>query len=294
LAVGNPYNLNSTVTAGIVSAKARNLEDNGIQSFIQTDAAVNPGNSGGALVNAKGELIGINSAIASNTGSYSGYSFAIPVNIVRKVVADLLEYGDVQRAFIGVVLEDLDAKLASKKGIENIKGVYVAGLNAGGAAEEAGIKQGDVILKIQDAIVNNLPELQEQIGRYRPGDKVELTVNREGEVKVIPVVLKNKNGDTRLIRYSESIANELGAEFMAPSDKEKSSLRFEKGLKVAKLKEGKLKRIGIREGFIITHIGDKPVDSIEDLTNALKSERRGMLIEGIYPNGTRAYYGLGI
>ena len=142
--------------------------------------------------------------------------------------------------------------------------------------------------------MNNLPELQEQIGRYRPGDKVELTVNREGDVKVIPVVLKNKNGDTRLIRYSESIANELGAEFMAPSDKEKSTLRFEKGLKVAKLKEGKLKRIGIREGFIITHIGDKPVDSIEDLTNALKSERRGMLIEGIYPNGTRAYYGLGI
>jgi serine protease Do len=245
-------------------------------------------------VNSKGELVGINSAIASNTGSYSGYSFAIPVNIVRKVVADLLEYGDVQRAFIGVVLEDLDAKLASKKGIENIKGVYVAGLNAGGAAEEAGIKQGDVILKVQDAVVNNLPELQEQVGRYRPGDKVDITVSRDGSVKVIPVVLKNKNGDTRLIRYTESVAIELGAEFIAPTDKEKSSLRLDKGLKVAKLKEGKLKRIGIREGIIITHIGDKAVDTVEDLTNALKSERRGMLIEGIYPNGTRAYYGLGI
>jgi Do/DeqQ family serine protease len=298
LAVGNPFSLTSTVTAGIISAKGRNInilnEKFAIESFIQTDAAVNPGNSGGALVNSKGELVGINSAIASNTGSYSGYSFAIPVNIVRKVVADLLEYGDVQRAFIGVVLEDLDAKLASKKGIENIKGVYVAGLNAGGAAEEAGIKQGDVILKVQDAVVNNLPELQEQVGRYRPGDKVDITVSRDGSVKVIPVVLKNKNGDTRLIRYTESVAIELGAEFIAPTDKEKSSLRLDKGLKVAKLKEGKLKRIGIREGFIITHIGDKAVDTVEDLTNALKSERRGMLIEGIYPNGTRAYYGLGI
>ncbi len=298
LAVGNPFSLTSTVTAGIISAKGRNInilnEKFAIESFIQTDAAVNPGNSGGALVNAKGELIGINSAIASNTGSYSGYSFAIPVNIVRKVVADLLEYGEVQRAFIGVVLENLDAKLANSKGIENIKGVYVAGLNAGGAAEEAGIKAGDVILKIQDVQVNNLPELQEQIGRFRPGDKVNITVSRKGQNLEIPVVLKNKNGDTRLIRYTESVANELGAEFIPPSDREMSSLKISSGLKVNKIKEGRLRNIGIREGFIITHIGDKPVSSIEDLTNALKSERRGLLIEGVYPNGTRAYYGLGI
>jgi serine protease Do len=298
LAVGNPFSLTSTVTAGIISAKGRNInilnEKFAIESFIQTDAAVNPGNSGGALVNAKGELIGINSAIASNTGSYSGYSFAIPVNIVRKVVADLLEYGEVQRAFIGVVLENLDAKLANQKGIENIKGVYVAGLNAGGAAEEAGIKAGDVILKIQDVQVNNLPELQEQIGRFRPGDKVNITVSRKGESMEIPVTLKNKNGDTRLIRYTESVANELGAEFIPPSDREKSSLKINNGLKINKIKEGRLRNIGIREGFIITHIGDKPVNTIEDLTNAMKSERRGLLIEGVYPNGTRAYYGLGI
>jgi Do/DeqQ family serine protease len=298
LAVGNPFSLTSTVTAGIISAKGRNInilnEKFAIESFIQTDAAVNPGNSGGALVNSKGELIGINAAIASNTGSYSGYSFAIPVNIVRKVVADLLEFGEVQRAFIGVVLEDLDAKLASKKGISNIKGVYVAGLNAGGAAEESGIKEGDVILKIQDVLVNNLPELQEQVGRFRPGDKVDITINRNGETKVIAVTLKNKNGDTRLIRYTESVSNELGAEFTEVNTKEKNALGIQNGVKIAKIKDGKLQRIGIREGFIITHIGDKPVATIEDITNALKSERRGMLIEGVYPNGTRAYYGLGI
>jgi len=298
LAVGNPFSLTSTVTAGIISAKGRNInilnEKFAIESFIQTDAAVNPGNSGGALVNAKGELVGINSAIASNTGSYSGYSFAIPVNIVRKVVADLLEFGDVQRAFIGVVLEDLNAQLAKEKSISDIRGVYVSGLNSGGAAEEAGIKAGDVILEIQNVKVNNVPELQEQVGRYRPGDKVNITVSREGERKDINVEVKNRNGDTRLIKYSESVATELGADLSEISDKEKVTLRLDRGLKVAKIRAGKLQSIGIREGFIITQVGDQPVNSVEDLTNALKSERRGMLIEGVYPNGTRAYYGLGI
>ena len=298
LAVGNPFSLTSTVTAGIISAKGRNInilnEKFAIESFIQTDAAVNPGNSGGALVNAKGELIGINSAIASNTGSYAGYSFAVPVNIVRKVVADLLEFGEVQRAFIGVILEDLNADLARKKGIEEIKGVYVAGLNAGGAAESAGIQEGDVILSIQNVIVNNLPELQEQVGRYRPGDEISIEINRGGDVKKVNLTLKNKNGDTRLIKYAESITNDLGAEFIPLNDKEKNTFKLESGLKVQNIREGRLRNIGIKEGFIITHIGDKKVDTISDVTNALKSEKRGLLIEGIYPNGTRAYYGLGI
>lgn len=298
LAVGNPFSLTSTVTAGIISAKGRNInilnEKFAIESFIQTDAAVNPGNSGGALVNANGELIGINSAIASNTGSYAGYSFAVPVNIVRKVVADLLEFGEVQRAFMGVILEDLNADLAKKKGIENLKGVYVAGLNAGGAAEGAGIKEGDVILSVQGVAVNNLPELQEQIGRYRPGDEVNIEIDRNGDLKKVSMVLKNKNGDTRLIRYAESVTNDLGAEFSPINDKEKSVYNLDSGLKVESIREGKLRNIGIKEGFIITHIGDKKVDSISDITNALKSEKRGLLIEGIYPNGTRAYYGLGI
>ncbi len=298
LAVGNPFSLTSTVTAGIISAKGRNInilnEKFAIESFIQTDAAVNPGNSGGALVNANGELIGINSAIASNTGSYSGYSFAVPVNIVRKVVADLLEFGEVQRAFIGVVLEDLNADLGKRKDISELKGVYVSGLNAGGAAEESGVKEGDVILKIQDVTVNNVPELQEQIGRYRPGDKVQLTINRNGDVKELPLVLKNKNGDTRLIRYTEAVKDELGAEFSPVNPNEKNTLKIQNGLKVQNIREGRLRNIGIKEGFIITNIGDKAVNSLEDLTEALKTERKGLLIEGLYPNGARAYYGLGI
>lgn len=298
LAVGNPFSLTSTVTAGIISAKGRNInilnEKFAIESFLQTDAAVNPGNSGGALVNASGELIGINSAIASSTGSYTGYSFAVPVNIVRKVVADLLEFGEVQRAFIGVVLQDLNADLARKKGISDIKGVYVSGLNPGGAAEASGIREGDVILKVKDVSVNNIPELQEQIGRYRPGDVVKLTVSREGKVQEIDVELKNKNGDTRLVRQSEVVASELGADFAPVTEKEMDKLKIKNGVKVERLKSGRLKNIGIREGFIITHIGDKPVESVEDLTRLMRSERRGLLIEGIYPNGTKAYYGLGI
>ena len=298
LAVGNPFSLTSTVTAGIISAKGRNInilnEKFAIESFIQTDAAVNPGNSGGALVNSKGELIGINSAIASNTGSYSGYSFAVPVNIVRKVVADLLEFGDVQRAFIGVVLQDLNADLAKKKSIEVIRGVYVSGLNTGGAAEDAGVKEGDVILKIQGMEVNNVPELQEQVGRYRPGDSVKLTVNRGGSMKEIDLTLKNRNGNTKLIRYTEAVANELGADFVPVTEAEKSTLKLNSGIKVESIREGRFRNIGIKEGFIITNIGDMKVNSIDDIMNALKSERRGLLIEGIYPNGARAYYGLGI
>jgi Do/DeqQ family serine protease len=298
LAVGNPFSLTSTVTAGIISAKGRNInilnEKFAIESFIQTDAAVNPGNSGGALVNNRGELIGINTAIASNTGSYSGYSFAIPVNIVRKVVADLLEYGEVQRAFLGVVLQDLNAELAGKKGIENLNGVYVSGLNEGGAATKAGIKEGDIITKIGDNQVNNVPELQEQVGRYRPGDKVNLTIRRGSEQLNMEVELKNRNGDTRLIRQSDALIQDLGAEFEQASAKDLSKLGIQSGIKITRLKEGRLRSIGIKEGFIITHIGDKPVNKIEDLSTLLRSERRGLLIEGIYPNGARAYYGMGI
>jgi serine protease Do len=298
LAVGNPFSLTSTVTAGIISAKGRNInilnEKFAIESFIQTDAAVNPGNSGGALVNASGELIGINAAIASNTGSYSGYSFAIPVNIVRKVVADLLEFGEVQRAFLGVVLQDLNAELADKKGIAELKGVYVSGLNEGGAAIKAGLKEGDIIMRIGEAEVNNVPELQEQVGRFRPGDKVKLTIKRGGEITEVDIELKNRNGDTKLIRQSEVLANDLGAEFEPVADKEKVRLGIQGGLKISRLKDGRLRAIGIREGFIITHIGDRPVGSVEDLSALMKTERRGMLIEGVYPNGARAYYGMGI
>ena len=234
LAVGNPFNLTSTVTAGIISAKGRNiniLENNPekgifpIESFIQTDAAVNPGNSGGALVNTKGELVGINSAIASNTGSYSGYSFAVPVNIVKKVMNDLLEFGTVQRGFLGVYMREIDSKLAEERSIKEYKGVYVSGLVDGGSAELAGIKEGDVIMKIGDVAVNNSPELQEQVGKYRPGDKINISLARLGKLMEIPVVLKNKNGNTDVVKKEkvESI-NVLGATFNVPSAEELKKL----------------------------------------------------------------------
>lgn len=203
LAVGNPYNLTSTVTAGIVSAKGRSInilrDKYRIESFIQTDAAVNQGNSGGALVNTRGELIGINSAIASPTGAYSGYSFAIPVDIVKKVVGDLMEYGEVQRAFIGISIRNLDAQLASEMNIDEIKGVYVAGLSEGGAAMDAGIMEGDVIIRINKVEVNNAPELQEQVSRYRPGDKISVTIKRNNKEMVRNLLLKDKLGKTRII-----------------------------------------------------------------------------------------------
>ena len=304
LAVGNPFNLTSTVTAGIVSAKGRNINILGndaskgqfpIESFIQTDAAVNPGNSGGALVNTRGELVGINSAIASNTGSYTGYSFAIPVNMTRKVVADLLEFGEVQRAFIGVSIRDLDGKLAKEKSINEIKGVYINGLTGGGSAEDAGMKEGDVITKVGEISVNNVPELQEQISRYRPGDKVNITLTRNNQEKTIPVILKNRDGNTEIVEKAKiEVVSALGATFemVNPSDKQK--LGIENGLKIIKLGAGKLLNAGIKEGFIITSIDKKKVNTIEDVKTVLENKRGGVLIEGIYLNGMRAYYGFGL
>jgi len=304
LAVGNPFNLTSTVTAGIVSAKGRNinlLERNPekgqfpIESYIQTDAAVNPGNSGGALVNTKGELVGINSAIASNTGSYTGYSFAIPVNLTRKVIADLLEFGEVQRAFIGVSIQDLDSKLANEKSINEIKGVYVTGLTAGGSGEEAGIREGDVITRIGDVNVNNVPELQEQISRFRPGNKVNVTLKRNNQEKVLPVVLKNKNGNTEVVEKQKvEVVSTLGATFEDVDASDMKKLGIENGLRIHKLGAGKLLSAGIKEGFIITNVDKKKINTVEDIKTALETKKGGVLIEGIYPNGMRAYYGFGM
>jgi serine protease Do len=304
LAVGNPFNLTSTVTAGIISAKARNINIiendpskgiNPVESFLQTDAAVNPGNSGGALVNAKGELIGINSAIASNTGSYTGYSFAIPVNMARKVVADLLEFGEVQRAYIGVSIRDLDAKLANEKNIAEIKGIYVSGLTAGGAAEEGGIKEGDIITKIADVTVNNVPELQEQISRYRPGDKINVTLKRNNQEKILALVLKNKNGTMDVVeRPKVEVVSTLGAVLEPITTTDMKKLSIEHGLRITKLSAGKLLNAGIKEGFIITSVDKKKITSLDDIKTILANKKGGVLIEGIYPNGMRAYYGFGM
>jgi len=299
LAVGNPFNLNSTVTAGIISAKARNInilpEQAAIESFIQTDAAVNPGNSGGALITTDGTLIGINSAIASNTGSYAGYSFAIPVNIVKKVMDDLLEYGTVQRGFIGVGIQDVDAKLADDKGLKSLKGVYINRLTDGGAAADAGLKVGDIIVKVENTEVNSTPQLLEQIGRHRPGDKVNITVVRDGEEKAIAVVLRNLDNNTKLVKESNSdVLQMLGAEMTEPDAKELNDLGIKNGVKINSISPGKLRAAGIKEGFIIVSIDNKPMKSKEDVASALKSKKGGVLIEGIYPNGMRAYYGFGL
>ncbi len=300
LAVGNPFNLTSTVTAGIVSAKARNIgilpDQYKIESFIQTDAAVNPGNSGGALVNTRGELVGINSAIASATGSYSGYSFAIPVNLVRKVMDDLAEFGSVQRGFIGVSIRDIDSKLAIEKGLKEVKGVYVAGLSEDGAARQSGLSEGDIITKVGDIKVNSVPELQEQIGHFRPGDKVIVTALRNGSEKIFSVVLRNKEGGTALIKPSpeNNSLNLLGATLGEITTSDKSNLGISGGAKISRLNPGKLRSAGIKEGFIITSVDRKPIRSTTDLENALKDRQGGVLIEGVYPNGMKGYYGFGM
>ena len=298
LAVGNPFNLNSTVTAGIVSAKARNInilrEEFAIESFIQTDAAVNPGNSGGALVNTKGELIGINTAIASTTGSYAGYSFAVPVNIAKKVVDDILEFGTVQRAFIGVSISDLNGKVANEKGLKLSEGAYVNGLSKGGAAHKAGIRQGDIIVAIDAVEVKNVTELQEKIGSYRPGDLAQVTVLREDKLRKFDVELRNRNGDTEMVSKETEVLVQLGADLQPLSSENSKRLGIRSGLQVKNLSTGKLKGAGIKEGFIITRVDRKAVQSSKDVMSALNKKDGGVLIEGIYPNGLTAYYGFGM
>jgi serine protease Do len=307
LAVGNPFNLNSTVTAGIISAKGRNinaLEHNAqagnlapIESFIQTDAAVNPGNSGGALVNTTGDLVGINTAIASNNGSYQGYSFAIPVNIVKKVVSDLIEYGTVQRAFIGLSIQDIDAKFAEEKRIKQLKGVYINDLTPNGAGEEAGIKPGDIVTKIENVSVKSTSELLEQISKFRPSDKINVTLVRDENELVIPVVLKNKENNLEIIKKPEVFRTaiySLGAEFEELKNEELKKYHINSGVKIAKLQAGKLANAGIKEGFIVTSIDKKKISTVQEIQTLLENKTGGVLIEGIYPNGMKAYYGFGL
>ena len=304
LAVGNPFNLTSTVTAGIVSAKGRDiniLKNNPytgvtpIESFIQTDAAVNPGNSGGALVNTNGELIGINTAIQSNTGSYTGYSFAIPVNIVKKVIRDLKEFGSVQRAFIGVSIANIDEELARKLEVSDLNGVYVNGVTKNGSAAKAGIKNGDIIKKIGNKTISDVPDLQEQIGQFRPGDKISISLLRNNKEIDISLTLKNLNGDEEIINNIENeVIKVLGAKFSELNKKELNDLNLTNGVKIDQLFNGKLRSIGINEGFIITKINHQSINSIKDISTALANIKGGVLLEGVYENGRREYYGFGL
>ncbi|MGE0079195.1 MAG: Do family serine endopeptidase [Bacteroidales bacterium] len=295
LAIGNPFNLTSTVTAGIISAKARNIQilsdQYAIESFIQTDAAVNPGNSGGALVNLKGELIGINTAIASKTGSYAGYSFAVPSSIAKKIVTDLIEFGEVQRAILGVRIQELTEDVASENGIKDIKGVLIADVSKDGAAEKAGIEKGDVILSINGVDVNSSAQLQEQVSKYRPNQQVDVLVNRNNNKKHFTVTLTNLKGGLDFVNSNQTI-EKLGAKFSELSDKQKMSLGINNGIQITELKDGTLKDSGIKKGYIITRINRVSVKNLDDLKRILNITSGAALIEGVYPNGVVVAYAI--
>ena len=301
MAIGNPFNLNSTVTAGIISAKGRNIniidDRSAIEAFIQTDAAINPGNSGGALVNLNGELIGINTAIASPTGAYAGYGFAIPANIVNKVVEDLLKYGMVQRAYLGIMIRDIDGNLVKDEKLKLSEGTYVDSLMEKSAAAEAGILPGDVITGINDTPVLRSSDLLEQVGRHRPGDEVSVTVDRHGKEMTFQVKLADQKGERKLLSKEHmDIIDMLGATFEELDQETARKLGIDGGVRVAELENGLLKnQTGISEGFIITGINHEKVSSVNDIRKSLKQEKGGVLIQGIYENYPgELYFALGL
>lgn len=296
LAVGNPFNLTSTVTAGIVSAKARNINilggQSSIESFIQTDAVVNRGNSGGALVSTSGKLIGINAAIASHTGVYEGYSFAIPSNLARKVVEDLKKYGEIQRAYLGVQLRDLDAEFAEELGLSHVEGVYVSGVVEESGAQKAGIKHGDIIISVNESNTNTFSELVGTIGQYRPGDHVLVTIKRNGEYYDYDVTLRNQNNTTTIVKADDSFFNEdLSVSLQKVSKVKQNELGIESGLRITDIKTGILKRGGISEGFILMEVNGYKTSSKQDLDKALNNTKgRRVRLKGIYPNGMKVSY----
>lgn len=298
LAVGNPLGLNNTVTAGIVSAKARSLGANGVESFIQTDAAINAGNSGGALVNTRGELVGINAMLYSQTGSYSGYGFAIPTTIMNKVVDDLKKYGTVQRAMIGIQGIDVKNYVDSQKDqgkevdLGTMEGIYVAKVIDDGAAADAGIKEGDVITAVDEQKVTRMAELQEIIARKRPGDKLSLTFLHNKKKSTETVTLKNEQGNTKVVKNAD--LDVLGANFREITDAQKKQLNIGYGLEVIKVDNGKMKEAGISRGFIIQRVNNQTVKTIDELQDIVKeastSKEPVLYIQGIYPTGKKTYF----
>lgn len=288
LAVGNPFNLNSTVTAGIISAKARNMDilqgQLRIESFLQTDAAVNPGNSGGALVNLRGELIGINTAIATGSGSYEGYSFAVPVSLVQKVMDDLLEYGKVQRGLLGITIDNNNAEIAEILKTNHITGVFVISVQPNSAADEAGMRKGDIILKVQGREVKNVSELQEMVARNRPGDPVKVTFARGSATHEITAILKDVDGNPE-VSYMTYENEVQGAVFENISEKIKSDYNIKHGALIKELGDGKWKDAGITEGFIITNIDKAPIEDYSEIIIMMEFKRGGVLVEGIDSNG---------
>jgi len=299
LAIGNPFSLTSTVTAGIISAKARNieiLEDNyAIESFIQTDAAVNPGNSGGALVNTNGDLVGINTAIITKSGRYEGYSFAVPANLVKKVISDLREYGKVQRGLLNVMIDEVNETTKNELGLPSLEGVYIRAVNRGGAAEDAGIKPGDVIVGINGKSIKSIPELQEIVGVYRPGDKLTLEYFRNGGKKKAEVVLKDRYNSTSLEKESSSKNKEvsdLGFELRNLTGGESSKMKT-KGVKVISIiRSSKIDGTNMEPGYIITKLNDKSIKNVDDLARVYKSIPKGtkIMLEGFYEDYPDEYF----
>ncbi len=297
LAIGSPYDLRSTITAGIVSAKGRSMPNYDgefkIESFIQTDAAVNPGNSGGALVDKAGNLVGINTAIVSQTGSYTGYSFAIPSNIVRKIVSDLIDFGSVRRAMLGVTMRPMDDKLAKELKLSSPNGVYIVEVLKGSAADEAGIKVGDVIVAVDSVKVRNASAVQEQVNRFHPGDRTTVTVLRDGKEKVLDVTFKGTAAENGSVDEDGAVAF-YGARIKEAPKETLEKLGIDHGVEIVSVGPGKIMDAGVSEGFVMMFVNDQPVSKPQDVMNIIKKSKRAVFVEGMTPYGRVSYFGFGI
>jgi serine protease Do len=294
LAVGNPFNLTSTVTAGIVSAKGRNINivnsQFPIESFIQTDAAINPGNSGGALVNVKGELVGINTAILSKTGSYTGYGFAVPVDIVKKIVKDLIKYGEVQKPFMGADIQELNTAYAEKLKLDNLNGVVVTYVQKEGASDKMGLKKDDVILKLNDYDINSKGSFDEYLSYFSPGDKVKVVFKRDNKIQENYLTLTNREGTTEVLKRETYKSESLGADFETISKVEKEKLGIANGVRIVTVGNGLIRRLSLSEGFVIMSINKVAVSTPEEVVEILEKIRGRVIIEGITASGQRGYY----
>ena len=295
LAIGSPYDLRSTITAGIVSAKGRSMPNYTgefkIESFIQTDAAVNPGNSGGALVNKKGELVGVNTAIISQTGSYAGYSFAVPSNIVKKTVADLMDFGSVKRAKLGVVMKPVDEKIAEEMKLLNLNGVYIVEVSKGGAAQKAGIKEGDVLLSVDSKVITGTSSLQTIVNGYHPGDVAQVKFVREGKTHTVKVTFTGELEPTGQTLDDGTVAF-YGAKLKAADPKTLSTLRIKSGVEVVSVGNGKLAAAGAEDGLIIRYVNDQAVSKPQDVVDAAAKAKRAVVIEGLTPSGRSVFFAL--
>ncbi len=297
IAIGSPYDLRSTITAGIVSAKGRSMPNYSgefkIESFIQTDAAVNPGNSGGALVDKAGNLVGINTAIISQTGSYAGYSFAVPVNIVKKIVYDLMDYGSVQRAVLGITMQEIDDKIADELKLSSRNGVYIVEVSKSGAADKAGIKAGDVLIAIDSTMLTNSASVQEAVSRFSPGDEAVVTVIRDGKQKKLDVKFKGTAKENGTKSDDGSVAF-YGSSIKVASEETLAKLGIKNGVEIVELGPGKLMEAGATEGFVIQYVNDHPVKTPEDIIEIVKKSKRTVFIEGTTPSGRTGYFGFGV